>query len=202
MKYLSKYGFLLALWLGFVSSAFAGRTVDALGVSLPNQIRLVKTEENVYLNGYAVAKIGGQASYVGALYTPYLEKRAEMLSVNDEPVVMVFYFIRDDITADIISKIFTEYILVNNGGWDNKKLDKKRILELQEVLNQTFNAGDILAFHYSPKNGVMMIVNSEIKHHWPHAKSFFNMLLRMWVGPYPPSRGFKRAILNFPANMQ
>ncbi|MBN9289132.1 MAG: hypothetical protein BGO43_14460 [Gammaproteobacteria bacterium 39-13] len=194
---------IVVLWLGLVTSVFAiEHFVETLGVSLPNQLNLAKTQESVYLNGHAVAQAWGQPAYVAALYTPYIEKRAEMLSVNDEPLAMVFYFIRDDVTADMLRKLFTESILVNNGGWDNQRLDRKRILELQNLLNRTFNAGDVLAFHYSPKNGVLMIVNSEVEHHWPHAKSFFNMLLRMWVGPYPPSRGFKRAILNFPANMQ
>lgn len=199
---MKKFSMILCLWLTLSTKIFAVESfVDILGVSLPNQINLEQTHEALYLNGYSVATMWGEKTYVAALYTPHIEKKAEMLIINDEPLAMVFYFIQDDISPDMIKKLFTENILVNNGGWDNKRLDKKRILELQQLFNRTYNAGDILAFHYSPKNGVLMIMNSKVQHHWPHAKTFFNMLLRMWVGPYPPSRQFKRAILNFPAKM-
>ncbi len=172
----------------------------SLGVALPKEVTLKQTQEKLNLNGHAVVTMWGQETYVGALYTPYIEKRVEMLILNDEPLAMMFYFVRDDITPHMLSKAFTEAILVNNGGWDNKKLDRTRIMELIGALKQNMNAGDVLAFYYSPKNGVLMVINDEIQYHWPHAKSFFNVLLRMWVGPYPPSRGFKRAILNFPIN--
>ncbi len=170
----------------------------SLGVELPNEVTLKETQEKLSLNGHAVVTMWGQETYVAALYTPHIEKRAEMLILNDEPLAMMFYFVRDDISPQMLSKAFTEAILVNNGGWDNKRLDRTRIMELIGALNKTINAGDVLAFYYSPKNGVLMVLNDEIQHHWPHAKSFFNVLLRMWIGPYPPSRGFKRAILNFP----
>ncbi|MBI2792001.1 MAG: chalcone isomerase family protein [Gammaproteobacteria bacterium] len=189
------------LLLTIAKTSFAGTNetfAEVLGVSLPYKIDLEKTKEQLYLNGHAVVSMWGSEAYVAALYTSHVEKRAEMLLMNDEPIAMLFYFVQDDITAEMISETFTEAILVNNGGWNNKKLDRTRIIELKEAFKKTLNAGDELAFYYSPQNGVLMQINGHDIAYWPHAKSFFNMLLRMWVGPYPPSRSFKRAILNFP----
>lgn len=195
--------FVLSLFfLGLLTTAVKAveSYVEILGVQLPHSVILDKTKEKVFLNGHAVMTMWGGEAYVGALYTPQVEKRAEMLLLNDEPLAMLFYFVQDDITPEMISKLFTETIIVNNGGWDNIKIDKTRILELKEALQRKLNAGDELAFYYSPQNGILMELNGDIIAHWPHAKSFFNMILRIWIGPYPPTRAFKRAILNFPIN--
>lgn len=180
--------------------AFAKESyIDLLGVSLPNQMILENTKEKVILNGYAVCNRWGKEIYVGALYTNAIEKRAEMLLLNDNPMAMVFFFVQDDITHQMLMEAFSESIAINNDDTpQSKQVDKKRLLELQENLIDTLNAGDVLAFQYSPKYGVTMLVNGKVRYHWPYAKNFFNMLLRMWVGPYPVSRNFKRAILNFP----
>lgn len=172
--------------------------IELLGVSLPNQMILENTKEKVILNGYAVCKLWGKEVYVGALYTNAIEKRGEMLLLNDKPMAMVFFFVEDDITHDMLMEAFTESIMINNDDAEKRRLDKKRLKELQDNFSDTFNAGDILAFQYTPQYGVTMLVNGNARHHWPFAKNFFNMLLRMWVGPYPVSRNFKRAILNFP----
>jgi hypothetical protein len=198
---IKKAFFITLLSLSIANASLAATSesfVEVLGVSLPYKIDVEKTNEKLYLNGHAIVSLWGSEAYVAALYTPHVEKRPEMLLMNDEPLAMLFYFVQDDISSEMISKMFTEAILVNNGGWDNKRLDRTRIIELKESFKRTLNAGDELAFYYTPQNGVLMQINGEDVAHWPHAKSFFNMLLRMWVGPYPPSRSFKRAILNFP----
>lgn len=188
------------LCLALISTSLVAKEsyIDLLGVSLPNQMILENTKEKVFLNGYAVCNRWGKQVYVGALYTNAIEKRAEMLLLNDNPMAMVFFFVEDDITHEMLMEAFTEGIMINNEEAENKRVDKKRLLELKENLLETLNAGDILAFQYSPQYGVTMLVNGKIRHHWPYAKYFFNMLLRMWIGPYPVSRNFKRAILNFP----
>ncbi|MCS5710903.1 chalcone isomerase family protein [Candidatus Berkiella aquae] len=173
--------------------------IELLGVSLPNQMILENTKEKVILNGYAICSRWGKEIYVGALYTDAIEKRAEMLLLNDSPMAMVFFFVEDDISRSMLMDAFAEAIMINNVENDKNPIDK-RLTELQEHLAETLNAGDTLAFQYSPQYGVTMLLNGKISYHWPYAKNFFNTLLRMWVGPYPISRNFKRAILNFPVS--
>ena|GEM_PF-2722690 len=198
MHFTYRWWLLLCLLL-LNSSAFTKESyIELLGVSLPNQMILENTKEKLHLNGYAVYKRWGKEVYVGALYTNANEKRPEMLLLNDDPMAMVFFFVEDDITHEMLMEAFTESIMINNGEAADKRVDKKRLQELKENLIDTLHAGDILAFQYSPQYGVTMLVNGKIHHHWPYAKNFFNMLLRMWVGPYPVSWNFKRAILNFP----
>ncbi|MBS0286643.1 MAG: chalcone isomerase family protein [Proteobacteria bacterium] len=184
----------------FANVVFADSVTEVLGVSLPYELNIGTPQEKLTLNGHAVATLWGTQAFVGALYTPQNEKRAEMLILNDQPLLMMYYFVRDDISAQMLSQALTEAILINSGGWEDKKLDKARLLELKAAIDRSYNAGDTLGFYYSPTNGVTMIVNGKETKHWPHAKSFYNMLLRTWIGPYPPTRAFKRAILNFPVN--
>lgn len=192
---------LFCCFIAFNTTLFAKESyIELLGVSLPNQMILENTKEKVILNGYAVFNRWGKQVYVGALYTNVIEKRAEMLLLNDNPMAMVFFFVEDDITHQMLMESFTESIMINNDDLENKRVDMKRLLELKENLIDNLNAGDVLAFQYSPQYGVTMLVNGKIRHHWPYAKNFFNMLLRMWIGQYPVSRNFKRAILNFPTN--
>jgi hypothetical protein len=190
----------LALALSVASTQLLAQEngLALLGSPLPNAISLENTPHKVLLNGYGVSYDGGEPLYVGALYTFKVEKKSQMLLLTDEPMAMIFYFVRDDISGQLFSQVFTESILLNNGGWNNIQFDKARILELQALLKQHLNAGDSLAFQYTAESDFILILNGKILHRWTHAKTLFNAVLRMWIGNYPPSRDFKRAILNFP----
>ncbi|MBS0290386.1 MAG: chalcone isomerase family protein [Proteobacteria bacterium] len=194
---IKKIWFILCLSLLVNAKAFANN-INLLGVSLAQQLVLPQNKEQLSLNGYGAVEMWGEKAYVGALYTQHAEKRAELLLINNDPLAMIFYFVKDDISSQMISKAIIEGIIVNSGGWDKKSLDKSRLLALKEAIEQDFHAGDVLAFYYSPKNGLWMYVNNQEQRHWPHGKSLINMLLRMWIGPHPPTRDFKHAILSFP----
>lgn len=195
------YQLIFALIITLLSGIVGAQTSysNVLGIALPNKLTLAKTQEELLLSGFAVNTLWGDKIYVGALYIDHIEKRGQMLLLNDSPMAMVFYFVQDDITPQMLIKVFTEGILMNTGKVFTNTIDKDRIVELQNAFTQNLNAGDVLEFQYSPKNGVLMLLNGNIKREWPNAKIFFNMLLRMWIGPYPPTREFKKAILNFPA---
>lgn len=195
-----KSRFMILFWIFiFVAPVSAAQSdIEVLDVVLPSQMVLAKTQEKLTLNGYGVHSSWGEQLYVAALYTKKAEKRDQMLLANDDPIAMIFYFVQDDISAQMLIQLFTESIIVNNGGWGNAKLDKKRIMELQSALEDPIHAGDVLAFHYSPTTGILLLLNGKELYHWSYAKSFFNMLLRMWIGQYPPSRAFKQGILGFP----
>ncbi|HRE32345.1 MAG TPA: chalcone isomerase family protein, partial [Candidatus Berkiella sp.] len=108
----------------------------------------------------------GKEIYVGALYTENIEKRPEMLLLNDSPMAMVFFFVEDDISRSMLVEAFAESIMINNVENDKNPIDK-RLTELQDHLAETLNAGDTLAFQYSPQYGLTMLLNGKICYHWP-----------------------------------
>jgi hypothetical protein len=197
LSMLRRLSFLFISWM-FCQSLLAQESfMTILGVPIPNQYVLKESGETLNLNGHAVRKYQGQEMYVAALYTDHIEKKPEMLLINDDPMAMVFFFVQDDVSDREIREIFVEHIVINNKD-HGIFVDKNRLLELTKAIDQTLHAGDILIFQYSPKTGLTLLINDQVKYQWPHAKTFFNMILRMWIGPFPPSRSFKRAILNFP----
>jgi len=175
----------------FISLPVYAAPRELWGVLLPPSISLAQTKEQVILNGYAICSAWGEKAYVGALYTEEIEDKVLPLLLNDIPMAMVFYFVQDDISADMLKRMFSEGIFINN-----TQREEKRLSELQTCFTEDVNAGDVLAFHYSPQQGVLFLLNNKVVMHWPYGKSFFNMILRMWIGDYPPTCTFKQRILD------
>lgn len=176
---------------------YAQVTINILGVSLPYKITL-PSEKDLLRNGYAVVNLLGKPGYVGALYTSKHEKNPEAMILDNEAVSMIYYFVQDDVDSEVVVQSLVDGILLNNKELIEKKIEENKIKQLSNLINKPFNAGDMLTFRYSPKKGLTVLRNDEVLVNWPYGKSFFNMLLRTWVGKYPPSRAFKRAVLNFP----
>lgn len=186
---------LLILALFYAEISLAIGQVDFLGVLIPKQIQLNQARETVDLQGYSAKLINGEPFYVGAFFTSKPEKQASMLLLSDNSMAMICYIVQDDVNPDIIRRIFTEDILVNNPGWDSEALNKSRLAELQSFFQNTYNAGDILGFEYSSSGELVFTINGTVLKSWPNGRTLFNALLRTWIGPYPPSREFKEAIL-------
>lgn len=171
-------------------------SISILGIKLPNKIIMGNSTQALTLNGYALYSAWGEQIYLGALYTEYREHNPNRLLLNDAPMAMAFYFLSDNITPQMLNQLFTEDILVNSRhSKKNPKIEKARLLELQANIIRNFHKGDALLFYCTPTHEVEMRLNHELLFRWPYAKSFFNMLLKMWIGPHPPSRDFKQAIL-------
>lgn len=172
---------------------------EILGVKLPNSLVLKEAKEKIWLKGYGVesnwGNTKGNAVYVAALYTENIKENAQMLLLNDKASAMFFYFVKDDIASAALRNYFTEAIWVNNKHWNKGIMNNAPIDELQACLKEGVNAGDVLAFYYSPQKGLTLLRNDQETCHWADAKAFYNMLLGIWIGPYPPSRAFKEAIL-------
>lgn len=169
--------------------------VDFLGVLIPKQMVLKQSHDKVNLQGYSANLISGEPVYVGAFFTSKPEKKSSMLLLSDTPMAMVCYIIQDDLTAERFKMIFTEEMLVNNPGWDNETFNKNRLIEFQSIFTGTFNAGDIIAFEYASDGELTITVNGDIAKSWTNGRSLFNAILKTWIGPYPPTRNFKDAIL-------
>lgn len=170
--------------------------VNILGVALP--YKLATKDKPLLRNGYAVVNLLGKPGYVGVLYSSTHEKNPENLILSNQPASMMYYFVQDDIAAEIVFRSILEGIVLNNKELIEKKIEEEKMRQLSDLITQPFNAGDVLIFKFSPTTGLTILRNDEILVNWVYGKSFFNMLLRTWIGKFPPSRAFKRAILNFP----
>lgn len=169
--------------------------VDFLGAKIPKEIILENTQEKTNLQGYAANFVGENPLYVGALFTSKMQKEASMLLLEDLSMAMVFFFLQDDISSEKIVRIFMEELLLNNPGWDDEPLNKERLKELEEIFQKTINSGDKISFEYASNDMLTVCVNGKPLKSWKNSRSLFGALLKIWIGPYPPSRAFKENIL-------
>lgn len=177
----------------------AACAIEILGVNIPNEIVLAKSEKKLILNGYAVRTLTGQKSYVAALYLPNIEKRPEMILLNDDPSSMQLFFLQDDFDPEEFLNLLTEAVILNTPDEKKRKAEEEKLIALKAAFKQSINAGDVLVLDYSPSFGLRVSLNKKQLIAWPQAKLFYNMILKTWIGSRPPSTAFKQAILNFPA---
>lgn len=175
------------------SSANTG--INFLGVIIPKELVLDGTKEKVVLQGYSANTVEGDPLYIGAFFSNIIEKNPKMILLKDSAMAMVFYFIQDDVSSPILKKIFVEELLVNSQGWEKDALNKGRLEELQQYLQYNLNSGDKVSFEYASNDELTLKVNDKVVKIWSNSRSLFNAVLRTWIGPYPPTREFKHAIL-------
>lgn len=173
---------------------YASGETNVLGINLPSKIILKTSKDTLIRNGYAIAKLFEQPGYVGVLYTQEYKRDPQIVLLSNESAAMYFYFVQDDLSPDYIHRWFIETVLLNNPTFSNQS-DEQKLKDLADKIKAPYNAGDVLAFIYTPQNGLTISRNNIQIAQWPYGKSFFNVLLRMWLGEFPPSRGFKKGVL-------
>lgn len=190
--------FCLVLGAHFFSGKAIGQTshfINFLGMNVPRELVLSRTGEKLSLQGYSANLLSGDPIFVGALFTVKLEKDPSMLILNNLPAAMCYYFVRESVAAEFVKRAFTEELLINNPEWEKDPINARRLIELQTMLDREYQAGDCVVFEYSADDYLTMKINADEVKLWKNSRSLFNALLRTWVGPYPPSREFKEAIL-------
>ncbi len=175
--------------------SLADQSISFMGVQIPKEIIFAKTHDKTFLQGFAVNNNEGYPLYVGALLTSEPEKLPAMLFLKDLSMTMIFFIVQEDVSSDTIVRIFTEELILNNPGWDKDKLNQIRLEELASLFKQAMNVGDKIEFQYSSEDNLSVFINGTFVKSWKNSRSLFNAILRIWIGPYPPSRDFKNNVL-------
>lgn len=174
---------------------YADHHLDFLGAEIPKVFILKKTNEKIVLQGYAANYQEENLLYVGALFSSKIEKESSVLLLSDLSMAMIFFFLEDDIPVEKIARMFSEEVSINTPALKNDPINVRRLQELQSVFQNPFQAGDKIVFEYTSNDELSVYLNDLLVVTWKNSRSFFNALLRMWIGAYPPSRGFKEGIL-------
>lgn len=148
------------------------------------------------LMGYALRRYHGEKMYVGAIYTAQKLKDVKSMIQKEIPMRMRLYILSQKIEPHISENTWSEELYVNNSEAENEKF-ANQILSFKNQVKRTFKNGDIIDIEFTPESGMGLYINDDQKSTWPN-KDLFNMTLKTWIGPHPPTREFKRAIMNFP----
>ncbi len=166
------------------------------GIHLPLTIETMNRKVTVQLQSHALRFQFGQKLYIGSIYSSTPVKGEKMMRDHEGPLVMQLHVLADEVEDYNVVKTWFESFIVNNNDIA-LEIHSKDIQSFKESISRDFKAGDIISIQYEEPYAMNLYINQELQGNWK-SHEFFNMMLNVWIGPHPPSREFKRAILNFP----
>lgn len=146
------------------------------------------------LNGMAFHVQLAEEQFIAALYadTPSTDARALLLA--DENKAMELRILTENLFARRFQRMWIEGIAINAGTAEMEK-NAQNLANFSNALKLKMTKGDILRIERLPaENSTKVYLNQQLIETLPSA-SFFDLLLRTWLGPVPLSSQFKDALL-------
>lgn len=177
----------------FSSSAMAD-TVTVSGVKLDDSVQV--GSQSLRLNGAGVRYKVFFKVYVAALYLP--EEKNTTADVLAMPgAKRVTLVMMRDLSNDDLGQRFMDGLRANLDIDERSKLIKPMIsfgkmFSLVPVLKK----GDILTFDWVPGTGVVCQFNGQKMGETINDLSFYNAVLRIWIGKEPADEALKQKMLN------
>lgn len=133
--------------------------------------------------------------YAAGLYVPQKARTASAVLAQKGPRRMTIAMLRD-VDADSFSAALNDGLRAN--------LTESQFAEFKsqvDTLNANLTAigeakkGDTIFFEFTPETGTRVLVNGQAKGHPIPGESFFDAVLRVWIGEKPADSELKRALL-------
>lgn len=145
------------------------------------------------LNGVAIYTELGQEQYIAGLYTSKLSSvQREVLSSNEEKELQV-RILANSISSRAFKKMWIEGLAINASSRE-LETHSQNMAKFSNMLKIRLLRGDVFTMQRS-LNDVTIILNGSTvgKINDP---SFFDILIRAWIGPVPLSTEFRQALLS------
>jgi hypothetical protein len=176
------------LALALLLAAPHSRAATLAGVTLPDRIQVAR--EPLILNGAGVltATIFGIKVYLAGLYLDARSSDATRIVQSPKRKRLVLYFFRDASRGQIIKAW--------RGGMRRNVVDMR---PLEDRMNQLaavtpdLKRGDVLVFDFA--NGAVDVSLARRGHKIIPGADFSRALLAVWLGPRPPDKDLKAALL-------
>lgn len=173
MKNIIKFSFLISsLWLVLIPK---------VALALPQ------------LNGMAIHNELGHEQFIAAVYIDNTTKDARPLILSDENKALEVRVLADIIYARRFNRMWIEGMAINSGSRELEQ-QAQNLADFGNMMRIKLRAGDILRIERSTGQGTTVFVNG-LKLGFIADPTFFDLLLRTWVGPVPLSSDFKDALL-------
>lgn len=177
---------ILLLVFGFVTPI--AWTKSLAGVTMDDTVMVNGT--NLKLNGLGLRKKLWIKVYVGGLYLEHPTTNAEKASSSKEVKKMVMRFMTNKATK---SKM--------DGGWDEGFEENYAHFDAIKARVEKFKSffgdmkdGDVVEMTLIPGKGTTVVINGTEKG-TIEGDDFQEALVRVWVGPEPPTDSFKEGLL-------
>ncbi len=183
----------LAMALLWALSLSAGAETIA-GVKLDDTVQV--GNQTLKLNGAGVRYKLVFKVYVGALYLPEQKHTtADVLAANGAKRVTLVMM--RDLSNDDLGQRFMEGLRNNLEVAERSKLVKPMIAFGQMFsLVPVLKKGDVLTFDWVPGTGVVCQFNGQPIGETISDPTFYNAVLKIWLGNHPADDSLKRKMLN------
>jgi hypothetical protein len=162
---------------------------ELAGVKLPDQITV--DGATLHLNGMGVRKKLWIKVYVGALYLEHTSHSPDEILAAKEYKRIEMHFLTNKATKKKMDKAWWE-------GFEKNSPDKVDALRGQiEQLVGFFGdmkKGDVIAFTITPEGETKVELNGQVKGTIA-GQDFAEALVKLWLGPHPPSEDLKEGML-------
>jgi periplasmic protein TonB len=138
-----------------------------------------------------------QEVYIGALYLPSQPKTPEDILAMSGPRRMELRVTAEKFSPRQWSEMWNQQLIINNSGKDELQGLTDEVISFTSLLKDSLTNGDDVTIDYTPKVGVEIALNGTTLYR-TRQERFFNVLLKAWIGPRPPSSEFKRNIVTLP----
>jgi periplasmic protein TonB len=154
--------------------------------------------DDLSLNGMASYEQLRKDYYIGALYLETISQDTGSILNMSGRKRMELRITISKWSRRRFAQQWNQSILINN---DQDALEEfsDQILEFTNIPRKDLEANDRIVIDMDPETGTTVYLNRQKMLTTPN-NAFFDVLLNTWIGPRPPSSGFKSTILTLPTN--
>jgi TonB family protein len=144
------------------------------------------------LNGSAIYEDLGKQQFVAALFVEDLSSNANSIQLQQSPKRMEVRIINDYSKRRWLN-LWMQSISINNDR-ESFSGSAQEVIDIMRAPRSAPKRGDVIEYLFDPDQGTSVRFNgTELITNYP--PEVFNILLRTWIGPIPPSTAFKDQLL-------
>ena len=172
-----------------------GRQYFGNGTSLLLALILIfsaAAKAELQLNGSAIYEDLGKQQFVAALFVEDLSNNANSIQLQQSPKRMEVRIINDYSKRRWLN-LWMQSISINNDR-ESFSGSAQEVIDIMRAPRSAPKRGDVIEYLFDPDQGTSVRFNgTELITNYP--PEVFNILLRTWIGPIPPSTAFKDQLL-------
>ena len=172
-----------------------GRQYFGNGTSLLLALMLIfsaAAKSELQLNGSAIYEDLGKQQFVAALFVEDLSNNANSIQLQQSPKRMEVRIINDYSKRRWLN-LWMQSISINNDR-ESFSGSAQEVIDIMRAPRSAPKRGDVIEYLFDPDQGTSVRFNgTELITNYP--PEVFNILLRTWIGPIPPSTAFKDQLL-------
>lgn len=159
--------------------------------TIPKTVVNEETGSVLTLRGVSVCKQYAKEDYIGAFYSQAPITNPQEALADEGPRRMVIIYLNP---KDNIQSYWRNAIKLNNSP-EVLEQEQLKVNQFLKMINYKVQAGDTLLIEFVPNLGTKVVIKGSFKG-TVRGNEFFNLVLKTWVGRFPPSEKFRYDLFN------